>query len=325
MLFPPGKSLLTTCWLAVQQRLSHRVEFLGILALEPSGRRGDVMTQTSEDPSRTESPLAGCTVLITRPQAASQPLADRVRALGGRPLVAPLIEVTYPDQELTFEPPFNSFSDRFDAVAVTSANAVRGWMQGDALNSRRQAVSGARWFVVGERTQHALQAVGIDGDVPEGCKTGQDLAVYLAEQRATERMMGSRILYLRGSLASPVFRQVLSDAGWQVTECICYEVRSAPWPDSAWQAFLEAPSPRAVLLFSPSAVQTLVRHLTTMGTPPAWLHGTVITCVGTTTAKACTESGLPVHAIATRPDQDALLSATVTAVSDARNHSPFSV
>ncbi len=283
------------------------------------------MTQTSGKPSATESPLTGCTVLITRPEADSQPLADRVHALGGRPLVAPLIEIAYPDKELTFDPAFTPLTDRFDTVAVTSANAVRGWTQSDAWESREQAVSSARWFVVGERTRRALQAVGIDGEVPEGCKTGQDLAVYLAEERASERIKGSRILYLRGSLASSAFRQVLSDAGWQVTECICYEVRSAPWPDSAWQAFLEAPSPRAVLLFSPSAVQTLVHHLTKMRTSPAWLQGTVIACVGTTTAKACTESGLPVHAMASRPDRDALLSATVTALSHGGSQSPDSV
>jgi uroporphyrinogen-III synthase len=39
-------------------------------------------------------PLAGKTIVVTRPQAQAAPLAEAIAAAGGRPLVFPLLEIS---------------------------------------------------------------------------------------------------------------------------------------------------------------------------------------------------------------------------------------
>lgn len=275
------------------------------------------MIQNHEQLHTADAPLRGCSILVTRPLQDAQALAERVRVLGGCPIVAPLIEVVYPDSHLSFNPPFVEHSHSFDVVAVTSANGVSGWSRSGGFTKHRDLISGSKWFVVGQRTRRALEDMEVEGYLPEGCRTGEDLAVFLGQYLSTNPLQGNRLLYLRGTLASPEFCQTLSAAGWDVTECVCYDVRPALWPESAWQTFIASPPPRAVLLFSPSAVHHLAKQVPKSEAPTSWLEGTVIACVGTSTAKACEAAGLPVHAVARRPDQDALLSATAIALAEA--------
>ena len=116
-------------------------------------------------------------VLILRPQPGAARTAERARALGLRPVEAPLFTV----RAVAWEPP----GDDFEAVMLTSANAVRH--AGDALASLRRLPC----YAVGPATAEAAREVGF-ADV----RTGPADAAALLERMAADGIRGA--LHLAG-------------------------------------------------------------------------------------------------------------------------------
>lgn len=258
--------------------------------------------------------LSGRTVLVTRAVDDAQRMAQLVEALGGKTIVLPLIETRLLDNP-SLQTAVHSYSS-FDAVAVTSANAVRAWFAAGGSAGRDAVVSSPQpvWYAVGSQTAQVLANHGICAIVPDGCKNGGDLARFLATQALSRASPARQLLYLRGQLATPEMARQAAAAGWSVHECVCYETGPAPWLNQQWQDFLSSSAPRAILLFSPSAVRTLASHAGIGCKADRWLQGTVIVCVGWTTARACEMAGLPVHAVADQPDREHLLMAAAQAM-----------
>lgn len=105
-------------------------------------------------------------LLILRPEPGASETAARARALGLEPVVSPLFEVrplawTAPDP------------DRFDAVMVTSANALRHC--GPGLDRFRRLPC----WAVGERSAEAARDAGF-GEVHAGPGDGAALAAEMA-------------------------------------------------------------------------------------------------------------------------------------------------
>jgi uroporphyrinogen III methyltransferase/synthase len=71
-------------------------------------------------------PLKGRTVLITRPQAVSGPVAAALRRRGATVIVSPLIRISKPSSHSAVDRSLKSFS-RYQAVVFTSANAVESF------------------------------------------------------------------------------------------------------------------------------------------------------------------------------------------------------
>lgn len=83
-------------------------------------------------------------VLVTRPQLQAEATAARLRALGHQALVSPLLHIS----RLPWQPP----AGRFDAVVVTSANALAAEIPA--------ALRALPVHCVGKRTAEAAQAAG---------------------------------------------------------------------------------------------------------------------------------------------------------------------
>lgn len=185
-------------------------------------------------------------VWITRAEPGASATAERVRALGALPLVAPLLEVR------TLETPLPSL-EGFGALAFTSANGVRAFA--DRTPQRDLQV-----FAVGAATAHAAKAAGFrrvlsaDGDVAA-------LAAGIA----------SRAGDLKGPLLHPAASEpagdlagALADLGLRAETLPLYETAPIA-PDRVLLG--RALNADAVLLHSPKAARQLARLLRGRGAP----------------------------------------------------------
>jgi uroporphyrinogen-III synthase len=110
------------------------------------------------------------TLLIVRPQPGADESAERARALGLEPRVAPLFET----RQLAWTPPDPG---RFDAILLTSANAAR--LAGDGL----KPFLALPCYAVGARTAAAARAAGF-ADIRTGQADGAAIAALAARDGA---------------------------------------------------------------------------------------------------------------------------------------------
>lgn len=85
-------------------------------------------------------------VLVTRPILDSQQLAPQIEAMGADVLISPVIDI----KECDFECP--SF-DGYDAICVTSANALR-------ILAKKTPLRNVKIYCVGKNTAHEAQKMG---------------------------------------------------------------------------------------------------------------------------------------------------------------------
>lgn len=160
------------------------------------------------------------TLLILRPEPGASATAARARALGLHPIVAPLFEI----RRLAWDAPDPA---RFDAVAMTSANAAR---HGGAALARYTHLP---LFAVGETTAEAARAIGF-----HEVSTGRDDAAALGEMLAAAGKL--RVLHVAGE-------QHRDLAGETVA---VYRAEPLPWPDLPDVAVALLHSPRAAAAFA---------------------------------------------------------------------------
>jgi uroporphyrinogen III methyltransferase/synthase len=115
-------------------------------------------------------PLAGLSVVVTRPRAQASGLAATLRSHGARVVEAAVIR----PEPLAFEvPPL----DGFDLVVLSSPNGVASFF--DALRDSgrdARALAGAQVAVIGPGTADALRARGIEPDLIPRKAVGESLA-----------------------------------------------------------------------------------------------------------------------------------------------------
>jgi uroporphyrinogen-III synthase len=149
-------------------------------------------------------------VLVTRPLADAERTAERLRAAGHDPLVAPLLSVVGTN---SFPPP-----DSGDAIILTSAHAVAALA---GLPPRARPV-----FAVGDRTAAAVREAGFD-DVRVAGGDAASLAALVARSLPKN----STLLHIAGRHRKPEPEASLREAGYTIQVWEAYEaqpVRSLP-------------------------------------------------------------------------------------------------
>lgn len=131
------------------------------------------------------SPLAGLSILVTRPRERAGELIDRLAALGARPVAWPVIEI---------QPvPWSGARDAggYDVVIFTSPAAVQHGSDGMDLRGTF-AVAG-----VGPATTAALRERGF-GVTVEPVETNDSEGLLAHPALAPERVSGRHVLIVRG-------------------------------------------------------------------------------------------------------------------------------
>jgi uroporphyrinogen-III synthase len=242
-------------------------------------------------------PLAGRTVLVTRPREQAGELARPLERLGARVILAPSIEIA-PAASAALSRALRELSGgAFAWVTLTSPRTV------DVLAERiHPRELDAKVAAIGEGTREAFRRwSGREPELVPGTFTTAALA------RAFPRGSG-RVLCPRADIAPEGLEGALAAKGWSPTRVDAYRTRfPRSLPPDAREALREG-RVDAVTFASASSVRGFVRALgTTRGSPK-------VVAIGPVTAREAREHGLRVHAVANPHTLEGLVEAVERAL-----------
>ena len=251
--------------------------------------------------------LAGKRIVVTRALAQSETLVLALRTCGAEVLVFPLIKISPPRDHEALDDGLKSLRAG-DWILFTSQNAVGPV----AEQSERVCAgllaenAGIRIAAVGPATEGAAADAGLRVHYAAKSHDGVSLVRELGE-----RLRGRRVLLPRSDRAGAELPAAVRSVGGEPVEAVAYRTESAAAGNEDALAMISAGEVDAVVCFSPSAVQELVKLLGPDG--GAKLHGvTVFTAIGEITAKAYREAGVREVVIA----EDASVDGTVRVLND---------
>jgi uroporphyrinogen III methyltransferase/synthase len=245
--------------------------------------------------------LKGRTVVLTRPRAASKPLAARLRARGARVIFAPLIRTLPPRSWRGLDDALKNMA-RFDAVVFASANAVSFFFARMKKTLKKRSPAPRIVAAVGAATAKAAAAHGWRCSVVPEDSRAAGLARVLQIKR------GARVLLPRAERGLNVLPDSLRAGGARVTLAAAYRTI----PDSAGLKTLRralASGADAVCFASGSAVSALGGRS---------LRPAVAVAIGPATAAALRARGIVPAAIAKKPDPEAFAQAVERALTRPR-------
>lgn len=167
-------------------------------------------------------PLAGRTVVVTRPAAQAATLASWITAAGGAPLLFPLLDIGPPPDPQPLAEAATVLS-QYALAAFVSPNAVDYSLP--ALLAAGPWPAGLVAAAVGQGTLRALAAHGIQGVAP-ATRFDSEALLELPELQAG-RVAGQRVAIFRGDGGRELLADTLRLRGARVDCVTCYR-RSAP-------------------------------------------------------------------------------------------------
>jgi uroporphyrinogen-III synthase len=227
-------------------------------------------------------PLAGRTVLVTRPADQSVPLVKLLDRLGARSIVAPAIQIIPVRSAVLTRAMRELASGQFRWITLTSRATV-DVLRGRLASSREVR---AKVAAIGEGTSEAFRRwTHRDPDLVPTTFTTVALA------RAFPRGIG-RVLCARADIAPEGLEDALAAKGWTPTRVDAYRTRMPrSLPPEARDA-LRRGEVDAVTFTSASTVRGFVGTLGVMKGAPK------VVCIGPVTAREARAHGLTVHAVA---------------------------
>jgi uroporphyrinogen-III synthase len=227
-------------------------------------------------------------VLVTRPEPGALQTANRLRDMGFSPLVLPLSE--------THVLPVDSVPEIFDAVAVTSANAIR-----HASRALLDRLAGSRCYAVGQKTAAAALQAGFADIV-----TGPGDADALANAIISAEKPGAAILYLCGRVRMAAFEEKLRAADINVGPVETYDTVAINHETGLVRRLLDEQPVDAVLLYSAKAAGAFVDIASRPELAPLFA-GAGLYCLSPRVASALAgRDGVQIH-VAAEPNEEALL------------------
>ena len=173
-------------------------------------------------------PLAGRSIVVTRPQAQAAPLVEAIAAAGGRSLIFPLLEISPAADSGALDAAAASFSS-YALVVFISPNAVTHALP--AILARGPWPAGVMPAAVGPGTVKALAAQGVNGCLVPSERFDSEALLALPELAAS-RLLGRKVLILRGDGGRELLADTLKERGATVDCVTCYR-RAAPSGDAA--------------------------------------------------------------------------------------------
>ncbi len=176
----------------------------------------------------TARPLAGTTVLVTRPRHQAGGLYDRFRELGAEVLVQPAIETVAPADWSAVDDALERL-EHFHWVVFSSANGVRFLLDRLVATGRdARSLGAARLAAIGPGTARELAQYHLQPDLVPGQFRAEALAEALHDEAP-----GRRFLLVRASRGREVLAERLRAAGAGVEQVVAYESRDVERPEAA--------------------------------------------------------------------------------------------
>jgi len=257
---------------------------------------GDVVGLQSRIASAA-GPLAGKRVLITRTRRQASTLAELLHAEGAHPVLLPAIELERRADEGALAGPLERLRRGVYAWTVfTSANAVETTLELLAdLGADARAFAGTRICAIGPGTALALRSHGLIADlVPEGA-IGESVVEALADANGGSALAGDTVLLPRAEGGREVLPDGLRAAGAEVDEVRLYVAAPPAEPPAEALALVRAGEIDAVTFTSSSTVRNLA---TVLGGDFGALRGSLVACIGPSTAATASDFGLAPDVVA---------------------------
>lgn len=171
----------------------------------------------------TELPLAGRTIVVTRPRAQADALAALIAGQGGRAVVFPVLEIGPADDPAPLDRAIASL-DSYALAIFISPNAVE--FSVPVILSRRSWPTGLQAAAVGQSSVATLAGYGIHGAMAPSERFDSEALLELPEFQE-DRVRGRRVLILRGNGGRELLADTLRARGAEVDHVTCYH-RSPP-------------------------------------------------------------------------------------------------
>jgi uroporphyrinogen-III synthase len=248
-------------------------------------------------------PLAGKRVLVPRAPQQAAALSDRVRALGGAPVEAPVLHIEEGDDALLRAAIRDVAGAAFALVCLTSPNgvgAVADAVEAEGLDARAFAGAGTL-ACVGSGTAAALW---------DRLRLRPDLVPDTATTEALGEAVPpgcGRALLPRADIASPILPQLLRAKGYEPVEVTAYRTTAPDALPPGVLDDLEAGTIDLLAFGSPSTARNFVELVDDR----PW-RGRVVS-IGPVTSRACRELGIEVAVEADPHDLEGLVDALVRA------------
>lgn len=228
-------------------------------------------------------------ILITRPLEDAISMAERLRASGYSPVIAPLLTIRFLDgPEISL--------DGVQAILATSANGVRAI----ARRTQRREIP---VFAVGPQTAEAAHIEGF-GTVRDADGDAQALVACVPNWTSPNKGM---LLHTAGTEAPKFLASLLSNAGFSVRREMLYEATPVSKLPASLEMELENNTLESAIFMSPRGAQTFAELVARLGRDSPCKSFSAF-CISEATANALSPLQFRNMFIAAKPNQSALLS-----------------
>ncbi|MCF3640015.1 uroporphyrinogen-III synthase [Rhizobium sp. TRM95111] len=236
-------------------------------------------------------------VLVLRPHESAERSARRLAELGHEPVLLPLFEPLHDSAAIRA-----ALAERYSAIAVTSAEAVRALSSlGTALDRHLLATV----FAVGKATAKAATDAGFRTVLtPEG--NGRDLADLIIQRSEAYGRPNDPILYIAGDPRATGFETRLEQAGLPLRLVEGYRMEATKPRRSEIEPLLVSRPPDAVLLYSRESAAEFFA-LPAVADNLDRFARTLFLCLSANVAAAVPEAFARSVVVSTRPDEASLL------------------
>ncbi len=254
-----------------------------------------------------QRPLAGQTVLVTRPLHQASELCQRLVQQGAGCMVQPVIAIEPPSNWALVDDAIDRLST-YDWVVFSSANGVRSmldriWQQHGDLRQ----LGGVRLAVIGPRTAQELTRYFLKPDVAPSIYRAEELAAALAPVAADRRFLLCRASRGRDTLATE-----LAAAGGLVDQVVVYESIDVTDPSSDVIQALDSGQIDWITVTSSAIAHSLVNMFADR------LRHCRLVSISPLTSATLTELGYPPATEARDYTTDGVIEAIIGAVRDNR-------
>lgn len=177
---------------------------------------GQVAAMGPEQSWFAARPLAGRTILVTRPRGQAAALCNRFAELGARVLVQPMIEIAPPPDWTPVDDALERLGE-YDWLVFSSANGVRCLLERLCTKKDLRSLGSIRLAAIGPGTSEELAAWRLRADVVPDEYRAEALADALVDQAS-----GKRFLLARASRGREVLAERLEEAGGRVRQVVVY-------------------------------------------------------------------------------------------------------
>ena len=248
---------------------------------------GEVVTLKKELDWFETKPLFGKRVMITRPEAQAQELADALREYGASVINFPVIAIEKVEVFPLLDRAISELND-YAWLIFTSANGVRYFFQRLwDLGKDARACHSMKVCAIGPATEREVERFCIKVDIVPTSYISEGVVAAFANENIT----GKKILLPRAEVARDVIPETLGARGAIVDVIAIYRTANSGRTKAEFEKYVSDGEIDVITFTSPSTVTNFLEIVGGWKSVPANVK---TACIGPVTATAMREHNIPI-------------------------------